>query len=71
MQTLEAAVAAGKAAGLRYVYTSNIAPHDANNTYCAACHKPVIERLGFKIMSNKAGKGVCPHCKKKLPGVWT
>jgi pyruvate formate lyase activating enzyme len=70
VQTLEAACAAAKAAGLRYVYTSNIAPHEGTNTFCADCKKPVIQRLGFKIVQNDLKKGVCPHCKKKLPGVW-
>jgi pyruvate formate lyase activating enzyme len=70
VQTLEAACAAAKEAGLRYVYTSNIAPHEGNNTFCADCKKPVIQRLGFKIMENDLKKGVCPRCRKKLPGVW-
>jgi len=70
VQTLEAACAAAKEAGLRYVYTSNIAPHEGNNTFCADCKKPVIQRLGFKIMENDLKKGVCPRCRKRLPGVW-
>ncbi len=71
VQTLEAACTAARDAGLRYVYTSNIAPHEGNNTVCASCHKPVIHRLGFKILKNKLTKGVCHNCRKKLPGVWT
>lgn len=70
VQTLEAAHAAARKAGLRYVYTSNIAPHEGNNTFCANCGKPVIERLGFKILDDRLRKGVCPKCRKKLPGVW-
>jgi pyruvate formate lyase activating enzyme len=70
VQTLEAACDAARAAGLRYVYTSNIAPHDANNTFCASCQQPVIQRLGFKILENKLNSGGCPKCRHKLPGVW-
>jgi pyruvate formate lyase activating enzyme len=71
VQTLEAACAAAREVGLRYVYTSNIAPHNGNNTYCAACGEPVIQRLGFKVLENKLKGGACPHCHKKLPGRWT
>ncbi len=70
VQTLEAGCAAGRAAGLRYVYTSNIAPHEANNTFCAGCGARVIERLGFKVIADKLQRGVCPECHHKLPGVW-
>ncbi len=70
VQTLEVACEAAHQAGLRYVYTSNIAPHEANNTFCANCHQPVIQRLGFKILENKLSHGACPGCHRKLPGVW-
>lgn len=68
--TLEAACDAARAAGLRYVYTSNIAPHEGCNTICASCGATVIERLGFKILTNSLKRGVCPRCHKRLPGVW-
>ncbi len=68
--TLEAACAAARQAGLKYVYTSNIAPHEGNNTFCANCRQPAIERLGFKILGNKLKGGQCPGCHRKLPGVW-
>ena len=71
VQTLEAARAAGRKAGLRYVYTSNIAPHEGNNTFCAACGEPVVQRLGFKVLENTLRKGTCSCCRHKLPGVWT
>ena len=70
VQTLEAACQAGRDAGLRYVYTSNIAPHEGCNTVCARCGTTVIERLAFKVLSNDLRRGVCPKCRKKLPGVW-
>jgi len=71
VQTLEAARATAQKAGLRYVYTSNIAPHEGTNTYCARCGQRVIERLGFKILKNNLRRGLCPSCRHKLPGVWT
>ena len=71
VQTLEAACEIGRQAGLRYVYTSNIAPHEGCNTVCAHCGATVIERLGFKVLSNDLKRGVCPRCHEKLPGVWS
>lgn len=70
VQTLDTACAAAQQAGSRYIYTSNIAPHEKNNTFCAKCGERVIERLGFKIIENKLKLGTCPNCKNKLPGVW-
>jgi pyruvate formate lyase activating enzyme len=56
---------------LRYVYTSNIAPHAGSNTVCARCGETVIERLGFKVLENRLKRGVCPSCHKPLPGRWS
>ncbi|MFQ5422517.1 MAG: AmmeMemoRadiSam system radical SAM enzyme [Phycisphaerae bacterium] len=71
VQTLDAACAIARNAGLRFVYTSNIAPHSGTNTYCPNCHKPLIQRLGFKIIENTLKHGVCPSCHKTVPGVWS
>jgi len=70
VQTLEQAVAVARRAGLRYVYTSNIAPHKDNDTCCPNCHAVIIKRLGFKVLEDRAGKGACPQCRRALPGVW-
>ena len=71
VQTLEAARAVARQVGLRYVYTSNVAPHEGTNTFCPRCGTPVIQRLGFKILDNSLKRGTCPKCRNKLPGVWT
>ncbi len=70
VESLEEGCRIARQAGLRYVYTSNIAPHPANNTTCADCAQPVIERLGLKVLSNKLKDGTCPNCHRKLPGIW-
>jgi len=70
VETLDAACAAARDVGLQYVYTSNIAPHDGNNTYCPKCHAGLIERLGFKVLANRTNRGRCPKCGLALPGVW-
>lgn len=70
VQTLEAACRIAGEHGLKYVYTSNIAPHEKNNTFCARCGTRLIERLGFRILSRRDRAGVCPKCRQRLPGVW-
>ena len=69
--TLEKARAIGLRAGLKYVYISNFAPHPANHTYCHRCRKPIIKRLGFKVLRNDLRSGRCPHCRTRIPGVWS
>lgn len=68
---LEKARKIGFEAGLKFVYISNLAPHEGNHTYCPGCNKAVIKRLGFKVLSNDLQKGQCPHCGNALPGVWS
>jgi pyruvate formate lyase activating enzyme len=69
--TLEKCRAAGLAAGLRHVYIANLSPHEGNNTVCSRCKKVVVERLGFKVISNAVVDGRCRFCKSKLAGVWS
>ena len=69
--TLEGACDVARRVGLKYVYTSNIAPHDGNNTYCSRCGASLIQRLGFKILDNRLRDGRCPKCHHRVPGVWT
>ncbi|MCX7049057.1 MAG: AmmeMemoRadiSam system radical SAM enzyme [Candidatus Sumerlaeota bacterium] len=68
--TLEKARAIGQAAGLRYVAISNLAPHPANHTYCAKCQKPVIKRVGFKVLENSVKDGKCSLCGAPVAGIW-
>jgi len=70
VETITAAREEALAVGLRYVYATNVAPHDGSATYCHRCKTPVIRRVGFKILENRMRDGKCPRCKTKLPGVW-
>jgi len=70
VKTLERARELGFKKGLKYVYLSNLAPHEGNHTYCPRCKKPVIKRLGFKVLNNNLRNGRCPYCRTKLPGIW-
>jgi pyruvate formate lyase activating enzyme len=70
VQTLDAARAAAAKRGLRFVYTSNVAPHPGNHTYCPRCDALLVERIGLKLVSNDVGRGLCPNCRSRLQGVW-
>lgn len=69
--TLERALGLGQSEGLRFVYISNLAPHEGNHTRCPRCHTPIIQRLGFKVLTNGLLNAQCPHCRTRLPGIWT
>jgi len=71
VETLERARRTGIARGLKFVYISNLAPHPANHTYCPRCKKPVIKRLGFKVIANNMRGAKCPYCGETIPGVWS
>jgi len=56
--------------GLKFVYTTNVAPHEGSATSCPKCKTVLVRRVGFKILENRVEGGACPRCKSKLPGVW-
>lgn len=69
IETLEMAYAAGKDAGLRYIYVGNVPAGDKENTYCYNCGEELITRCGFSVESNKIGTGSkCPKCSSKIDG---
>ncbi|HSI33637.1 MAG: AmmeMemoRadiSam system radical SAM enzyme [Phycisphaerae bacterium] len=60
-------------AGLKYIYPGNLPGHvgEWENTRCHHCHATVIERRGFLVTRNRVGPdGLCPDCRKALPGIW-
>ncbi len=62
----------GRGAGLRFVYAGNIpgiAP-DLENTCCPSCSVLLIERRGFRVLTNRIADGRCPDCSAPIPGVW-
>lgn len=69
VMTLEKAYEIGKKAGLEFVYIGNVGMRK-NTTYCPHCHQPLIERIGYQILSNKIVDGKCMYCHTKIPGVW-
>lgn len=70
VQDINRACEIAQAEGIQYVYSGNVAPHPKNNTYCHNCKKPVIERLGFKILSRQMKKNKCSNCGERIPGIF-
>jgi pyruvate formate lyase activating enzyme len=68
--TLERAHRVATEAGLQFVYLGNVPGHPAENTYCPACKKMVIRRVGMAVVENRMKTGRCPDCGHALPGIW-
>jgi pyruvate formate lyase activating enzyme len=60
----------GYSAGLKYVYTGNLPGDEGEKTHCHNCGELLIDRYGFRIMSNRIKDGLCPECDTSIPGVW-
>lgn len=69
LETLRNASRLGKAAGLRYVYLGNV-PGEGETTRCPSCDGPVIERRGYRVLSDRLIEGRCPGCGAEIEGVW-
>jgi pyruvate formate lyase activating enzyme len=64
----------GQEAGLRFVYAGNLPGRVGGyeHTLCPHCRQPVIERLGYALLSYRlTADGNCPHCGSHVPGVWS
>ena len=70
LETLDVARQIALEEGLYYVYIGNIRSREGENTYCPGCHKMLIERQGYVVMTNNLKDGCCPDCGKKIYGVW-
>jgi len=67
--TLQEARRIGREVGLHYIYIGNV-PGEGEDTYCPACGKLVLKRIGFKIKENRLQEGCCPSCETVVDGVW-
>lgn len=56
--------------GIRYVYVGNVPAHEGSNTYCHACKKLLIERMGYLVPIYNLDGNLCSFCKAVIPGVW-
>ncbi|MCG3138838.1 MAG: hypothetical protein HJJLKODD_02707 [Phycisphaerae bacterium] len=69
--TLEDACRIAQQSGLKYIYTSNIAPHPNTHTYCLNCGASLIQRLNLQIIDRQlTADGKCLRCGTPLPGIW-
>jgi len=62
----------GRESGLHFVYAGNIPARAGNweNTYCPSCNLLLVERSGFRVLSNVLRGSCCPGCNRSIPGVW-
>ncbi len=68
--SLSRAAAIGSEAGLRYVYTGNVAG-GLEDTRCPACGELLVVRRGYRVRECRlAGEGRCPGCGSLIPGRW-
>ena len=69
--TLERAKSIADSEGLHFVYIGNLPGHPAQNTYCPACRKMLVERAGFTASQVLIRKdSTCPYCRHAIPGIW-
>ena len=69
-KTLKDAHAVALSEGMHYVYIGNVPGSGAENTICHHCGELVIERKGYRILSNNIRGGNCSKCGNPVPGVW-
>jgi pyruvate formate lyase activating enzyme len=63
----------GAEEGLNFVYAGNLPGRVGRweHTSCPACHKLLVERLGYHILQNRIGTaGACPDCGAAIPGIF-
>ncbi|WP_016777615.1 AmmeMemoRadiSam system radical SAM enzyme [Anaerophaga thermohalophila] len=70
LEILEKAHKIAREAGMKYVYIGNVPGHEAQDTYCPACRKKIIDRSGFRIRENHIVDGRCEFCGEPIAGVW-
>jgi pyruvate formate lyase activating enzyme len=71
-EALLEAVRAGREAGLEFVYAGNLPGRVAGleNTACPGCGEVLVERSGYRILSDRLDYGHCPGCRRSIPGLW-
>jgi pyruvate formate lyase activating enzyme len=69
-ETLHAARAVAREAGLHHVYEGNIFS-DGANTICPSCETVVIRRSWHSVEKNILCEGACPRCGTPIAGRWS
>ncbi len=68
--SLTAALEAGRAAGLRYVYTGNMPGLPSENTCCHVCGTILVRRCGYEVEDRMKPGGRCPDCDSPAHGIF-
>jgi pyruvate formate lyase activating enzyme len=67
---LAKAAETARAEGMKYVYVGNLPGAGNDDTACPSCGKKVVDRSGYRIVSQSLTGGKCA-CGTKIPGVWS
>jgi pyruvate formate lyase activating enzyme len=70
ISSLETAYKICREEGLKFVYIGNVPGNEAENTFCPACSKKIIERRGYSIINIHIKNGRCAFCGEPIPGLW-
>jgi pyruvate formate lyase activating enzyme len=70
VSTLERLRQIARDIGLKYVYIGNVPGHEGEHTFCHACGKRIIERVGYHLGAIAMKDGACAHCGTHIPGIW-
>jgi pyruvate formate lyase activating enzyme len=57
-------------AGHKYVYIGNVPGKGYEDVICPKCKKVVLERVGYKVLSNHLMEGKCSFCSTEIEGRW-
>jgi len=74
--TIQSAAETGAAAGLRYVYSGNLAgTGEWEDTRCPSCRVALVRRrdlrwTGRRIVERHLAGGRCPDCGQAIAGIW-
>jgi len=67
---LTRAAETARSEGLKYVYIGNMPGAGVEDTICPKCKQKVVDRSGYRIVTNNIHKGCC-ICGTAIPGVWS
>jgi len=70
VETLKIARDKGLGKGLKYVYEGNVPGEKAECTYCHNCNEMLVERVGYRVISNRIKDGNCFNCRENVKGIW-
>ena len=66
LAVLERCADVARAAGLRFVYLSNVPKSPEQNTYCYNCREPLIIRENLVVKKINLVDGRCPNCGLRI-----